>query len=225
VLAIRYNGYAFLLYPTVIIKGFRTVHKFLLWISLRSALKDNLTNHSNRPALIVVDYDPEWPQRYLTERAAVVDSTGNLLLKIEHMGSTSVPGLAAKPVIDMMAAVRTLDDGVRVGEILRTAGYHLIETGMKNRLLYRRDSPDGLRYHLHIVLNTGWDEQLERLLRNYLLKHPELAAEYGILKQQLAVQYADDSDSYTRAKTPFIQRVVDLARDEAGLPRVDVWEE
>jgi GrpB-like predicted nucleotidyltransferase (UPF0157 family) len=188
-------------------------------------MKALLVNNTPLHAIVVVDYDPEWPQQYLTERAAVRDSTGDLLLKIEHMGSTAVPGLAAKPVIDMMGSVQTLDDAVRVGEILQPKGYHLIETGMKNRFLYRRDAPDGMRYHLHVVLDSNWDEQLERLLRDFLLKRSDLAAEYGALKHQLAVQYADDSDGYTRAKTAFIQRVVDLARDEAGLPHVDVWEE
>jgi len=174
----------------------------------------------------VVPPDPAWSEVYQSERAALTGRVGELFVALEHIGSTAVPGLEAKPVIDMMAAVRTLEDGERAAELLRPLGYQPRETGMPRRIfLQKQDGQRGLRFHLHIVEHATWGERNERLLRDYLLAHPEDAAAYGALKRALAEQYADDPDGYTRAKTAFIQEVVDRARRAAGLPPVPVWEE
>jgi len=153
-------------------------------------------------------------------------AVGSSFVRLEHMGSTAVPGLAAKPVIDMMAAVRSLDDGYAALPTLAALGYTLIETGMPQRLFLRKYAPQqGATFHLHIVELATWAERNERLLRDYLLAHPELALQYAELKRRIAEQYLHDPAGYTKAKTAFIQSVVDQARDAVGLPRVTVWEE
>ncbi len=178
------------------------------------------------PIVQIVPSDPAWPQRYQEERARVIEAAAPLLLAIEHIGSTAVPGLAAKPFIDIMAAVAQLSDGAAASAALAGLGYELRESGMRDRLfLRRRDPAQGLVFHLHIVEHASWPERNERLLRDYLLAHPEAARAYGALKRQLALAHAHDGLAYTKAKTGFIQSTVDAARDARGLPRVDVWEE
>lgn len=174
----------------------------------------------------IVAYDPTWPQRYLTERALVLQAIDPMFLAIEHVGSTAVSGLSAKPIIDMMAAVADLCDGLVAVAPLGTLGYQLIETGMPDRVFLRKCEPEqDCSFHLHIVEYAGWHERNERLLRDYLQAHPQAARAYAQLKQQLALTHARDSLAYTKAKTAFIQSLVDRARDEGGLPRVNVWEE
>ena len=96
---------------------------------------------------------------------------------------------------------------------------------MHERFFLRRANARGQVFHLHIVALATWDERKERLMRDYLLRHLEAVKAYGELKQQLALQYADDSVEYTKAKTEFIQEIIDKARAEHGLPPIDVWEE
>lgn len=147
-----------------------------------------------------------------------------VFLAIEHVGSTAVPGLAAKPVIDLMASVETLEVMTPHTETLAGLGYSLLEGVMPNRLFYPRDDSTGRRtHHLHVVTVETWDTRNERLLRDYLLTHPDAAAKYGALKQDLAARLGT-GDDYTKAKTALIQEMVDAARTERGLPLTPVWE-
>ena len=172
----------------------------------------------------VVSYDPDWPRRYAEERACLVGLGDARLMELEHIGSTAVPGLCAKPIIDMMAAVIELNEGLAFALRLNFLGYELIETGMNARLfLRRRSEADGQVFHLHIVERRTWDLRKERLMRDYLLAHPDAASAYSDLKRRLAEALADDSLAYTKAKTAFIQDLIDKARAKIGLSSVDVW--
>ncbi|MBM2613972.1 GrpB family protein [Actinoplanes sp. LDG1-06] len=164
------------------------------------------------------EYDPGWPalaERALTEAFEVL---GDTITVAEHVGSTAVPGLPAKPIIDLMAAAPDLD-AVRDREpALRARGYGYIDTGMPRRLLYRRPG-----YHLHIVTADTWDTRNQRILRDHLRANAGDREAYAALKRELAAA-GDDPDAYTRGKTALIQRMMDDARAERGLPPVDVWE-
>ncbi len=147
--------------------------------------------------------------------------------QLEHIGSTSVPGLAAKPVVDLMAATTDLGQVVHVErKALAPLGYARRKTGMTGRLVYRRNpgiAPAiGVAVHLHVVPSDAWPTQNERLLRDHLLGHPPDAVRYGELKRKLAGEIADPL-AYTRAKTALIQELVDRARSDRGLPAVNVW--
>lgn len=173
----------------------------------------------------VVAYNPDWPDIYKTERDLLLAKTSEFVA-IEHVGSTAVPDQRSKPIIDMMAAVTSLQEVDGLLESLNKLGYHVLETGMQNRLFLRKEAAEtGQVFHLHIVEHATWDERKERLMRNYLLAHPEAVKAYGELKDTLAVQYSQDSLAYTKAKTAFIQDIMDKVMDARGLPRVDVWEE
>jgi GrpB-like predicted nucleotidyltransferase (UPF0157 family) len=101
---------------------------------------------------IVVPYDPTWPQRFQAASAELLAVAGHLFLRLEHIGSTSVPGLAAKPTIDMMASVRRLPDGHAAQRALAALGYALADTGMPERLFFQRLAGPGVpTHHLHVV--------------------------------------------------------------------------
>lgn len=179
------------------------------------------------PSIVEIwPYDPAWPRIAVAEQRALLAIVGSSFVAIEHIGSTAIPGLAAKPVIDLMAALSQLADADRILPLLYARGYQTIDTGMPRRIfLRRRDDAQAIMFHLHLVERATWDQQNERLLRDELRADPALAAGYGRLKQQLATQHPDDMAAYTRAKTDFIQSVVDRARAARGLPWVSVWEE
>ena len=171
----------------------------------------------------VVPYDPAWPAQYRAERERLARALGPQLLEIEHIGSTAVPGLQAKPILDLMAAVPDIEDVgdlvARLGEL----GYLLTDAGMRGRLFLRRAGPPAV--HLHVVGHDSWAGRKERLMRDHLRAHPEDLRRYGALKDRLAPEYRHDGPGYTRAKTALIQEIMDRARAERGLPPVDVWEE
>ncbi|WP_293680870.1 GrpB family protein [uncultured Phenylobacterium sp.] len=174
----------------------------------------------------VVPYDPAWRSAYAEERSAIMGVGGSAVLELEHIGSTAVPGLWAKPIIDMMAAAADLGAALALASRLAARGYQLIETGMTDRLFLRRRAEDGGQiYQLHIVERSAWDERKERLMRDHLLQHPDAVAAYSALKVRLASQYAEESLAYTKAKTAFIQGLVDKARADLGLASIDVWTE
>jgi GrpB-like predicted nucleotidyltransferase (UPF0157 family) len=145
-----------------------------------------------------------------------------LFLAIEHIGSTAVPGLPAKPVIDLMASIDHLDDVD--DHTLETFGYRTVPTDMPERLFYRREDYDSTAYHLHVVPAASWPTRNERLLRDHLLTHPADRDRYAALKRDLMDRHGP-GEAYTRGKTGLIQELTDAARAERGLPSVPVWEE
>jgi len=174
-------------------------------------------------AIEVRPYDPAWPQAAAAAQTELLGRLPGLFTAIEHIGSTAVPGLAAKPIIDLMAAAADLDRIVAHDVALAELGYDRHDTGMPDRLFYRRDHR-GLRYHLHVVPADSWATRNERLLRDYLRGHPGDVRRYAELKRQLAARHTD-GDDYTRGKTELIQELTDRARADRGLPSVPVWEE
>jgi GrpB-like predicted nucleotidyltransferase (UPF0157 family) len=167
----------------------------------------------------VTPYDPHWPRAFATE-ARAVRAILPVLRALEHIGSTAVPDLAAKPIIDMMGAVDALAHLPPHLPALASLGYGLVETGMRDRLFLQRPG-----YNLHIVTLESWPRRKERLMRDALIADPEAATEYAALKQHLAQAHGTDVEAYTRAKTAFVQRLMDRVHDRLGWPRRDVWED
>jgi len=162
----------------------------------------------------IVDYDPAWPEEFEEFRAPVAEALADVALSIEHIGSTAVPGLAAKPVIDIDVVVAESDVAQSI-ERLGELGYeHRGDLGIPSREAFR--SPPGIRKH-HLYLCPSGSPALANHLafRDCLRADDKLAREYGELKRQLAADFSDDKDGYAKAKTAFIVGV--LAR--AGFTR------
>jgi GrpB-like predicted nucleotidyltransferase (UPF0157 family) len=174
--------------------------------------------------LIVVPTTRPGPYASRRPSAELLAATGHLFLRLEHIGSTSVPGLAAKPAIDMMASVRRLPDHPNAQPALAALGYELADTGMPERLFFQRLGGPGVpTHHLHVVTEDSWATRNERLPRDYLRGHPQQARRSAALKRRLSRELGR-GEAYTRAKTALIQELVDAARDQLGLRRVPVWE-
>jgi GrpB-like predicted nucleotidyltransferase (UPF0157 family) len=172
----------------------------------------------------VVPYSPQWPTQFdRVARDLRAALAGVPSAAVEHVGSTSVPGLAAKPVIDLMAAVHDLTHARPHQAALAGLGFHPHDNGMVDRLLYVRvDS--GVRTHiLHVVSLESWPTRNQRIFRDYLRTHPEAAARYARLKREIVVA-GTASGEYARAKTVLVQEFTDRARAELGLPSEPVWE-
>lgn len=167
--------------------------------------------------VVIVSYDTAWPALFEAERDRITAAIGLHITCIEHIGSTAVPGLAAKPIIDMMIGLRSLDDASATIKPLTALGYTYVpahETSMPERRYFSkgRDNVEGASHHIHMVVEGGafWKRHL--LFRDYLRAHPQDAAAYGVLKLRLADQYRHDRAAYTDAKTDFITAVEAKAR-------------
>ncbi|MDN3243065.1 GrpB family protein [Glycomyces tritici] len=173
--------------------------------------------------LHIADYDPDWPRQAHAAIDMLSGAAPGLFAAIEHIGSTAVPGLAAKPVIDLMAAVPRLELVGAHQDALAARGFHPHDNGMADRLLFVR-ADQGVRSHiLHVVTLDGWPTRNQRILRDYLRRHPEDAARYASLKREIAATGTVPGE-YSRAKTALVQELTDRARAEQGLPSEPVWE-
>lgn len=171
----------------------------------------------------IADYDSIWPQTYAREAAGLMADLAPVLILIEHIGSTAVPGLPSKPVIDMMTAVAALPEPAPFARRLAGRGYVLTETGMRDRLLFQRSGRPA--FNLHVVTLDSWPDRHERRMRDALRDDPAKALEYGALKRRLAKVHGDDIASYTIAKTGFIQDLMNEVHDRLGIPHRNVWED
>jgi GrpB-like predicted nucleotidyltransferase (UPF0157 family) len=158
--------------------------------------------------VIVVDYDPEWPRAYGRLRDHVWPIVSDLALRVEHVGSTSVPGLASKPIIDMSIVVACSSQIAGAIERLGAVGYeHRGDLGIEGREAFK--SPPGpIRHHLYLCPegSLGLDNQLA--VRDYLRLNWDMVQAYSNLKVWLAEQFPDDIDEYVAGKSDFIQGIL-----------------
>ncbi len=171
------------------------------------------------PQIIVVEYDPRWPSLFEAESQLLANSLAPLIVAIEHIGSTAVSGLAAKPIIDIMLGVKHLAElERRIPEITRL-GYVYVpefEAMIPERRFFHRACSDIRTHHLHAVeVSTDfWIQQIA--FRNYLRGNQAAATEYAGLKKQLALRFGNDRKRYTTAKTDFITMALRKAHQQSG---------
>ena len=175
--------------------------------------------------ITITDYQPHWPELYQKELVLLKTIIGNHTLDIQHIGSTSVPQLAAKPIIDIMIGVKSLDiaDLYCVPAMVK-AGYEYVskyEATIPHRRYFRKSSPEGIRtHHLHMVeMNSDWWNR-HILFRDHLRNHPEDRDAYGELKKELSLKLYEDKHDYTEAKTGFIEGVLKNANSISNSRRV-----
>lgn len=170
--------------------------------------------------IILSEHRAEWTKFYEQEKDTIISALGTKnISRINHIGSTSVPGLIAKPTIDILLEIPTDADIPSLTAALISAGY-ICNTQPNNpapHLMFMKGyTPQGFRgqaVHLHVRFPGDWNELY---FRDYLRSHPETAKSYGKLKQNLQLRYEHDRDAYTEAKTDFIQEATRLARKEMG---------
>jgi GrpB-like predicted nucleotidyltransferase (UPF0157 family) len=168
--------------------------------------------------LTVVAYRDAWPAEFQQEARRLRQALGDKALQIEHIGSTSVPGLAAKPIIDIAVAVASLAQARPLIPILEALGYEYkpLDTVPERLFFAREQGPEFRTHHLNLSEpDSGfWKNKLA--FRDYLQAHDDLAAEYVELKHQLAAEYARTGILPTDGKTAFVARVLALAESAAG---------
>ena len=159
----------------------------------------------------IVDYDSEWPENFRAAAGELRAAFAGVPVLIEHVGSTSVPGLCAKPVIDILLGAQELLQVEERTAALTRLGYRYrpeYEVEIPDRRYFVRPGDGGPRIHLHAVA-AGSPLWLSHLaFRDALRSDPQLAQQYSELKHRLAVAHADDRAAYTAAKAPFIERVL-----------------
>ncbi len=164
----------------------------------------------------IAEYDPAWPALFERERGLIVGILGDLADAIEHVGSTAVLGLGAKPIIDIMVGLRTLAHHEPSVPPLQALGYtYKGEMGIPGRLYFRKPT-DGIRTHQIHMVELGSDFwQRHILFRDYLRRHPREARAYYELKVRLAAKFRTDREGYTEAKSEFIEAALARARAAA----------
>lgn len=153
---------------------------------------------------MVVEYDPNWLHIFEQLHARVWPAVSDLALSVEHVGSTSVPGLAAKPVIDLNVVARSEQDVPALIERLATLGYvHRGNLGIEGREAFYQPA-DLPRHHLYLSPQGSLGLRNHLTVRDHLRANPAIAREYGELKRRLARAFPDDIDGYIDGKTDFI---------------------
>jgi len=166
----------------------------------------------------VMPYQRDWKEHFESEANVLRAALGGKALRIEHIGSTAIPGIHAKAIIDMMVAVVSLTQAKDLIPVLESLGYvyRPIDT-VPERMYFRKGHmPEYRTHHLNLVTQTSnfWKNQLA--FRDYLRAHEQIANEYVELKKQIAADYARTQEIDLNAKTAFVTKVLELAEKEKG---------
>ena len=159
--------------------------------------------------VILEEYDPTWVEKYKTERCFLLDKIGQWNEGgVEHIGSTAVPDLVAKPVIDIMFGVKSLQQSKPAIDVLIENGYEYWPYKADVMHWFCKPSHVYRTHHLHLIpfASSLWDDRIR--FRDALLSNQKIANQYAALKKELALRYSDDREAYTEKKWPFIQQVL-----------------
>ncbi|MDC2865025.1 GrpB family protein [Bacillus sp. BP-3] len=165
--------------------------------------------------VVIEEYTSKWTLQFTEEQKIIKDIVGDAALAIEHIGSTSVEGLSAKPILDIMVGVRDLNEIDMFIEPLKAIGYeHVLHEEFPNRRFFRKGLWRAGTHHLHIYQygSEEWNHNL--LFRDYIRNHPNVRQQYEQLKKELANKHRFDRVAYTNAKAPFIVDVIQKAKKE-----------
>jgi GrpB-like predicted nucleotidyltransferase (UPF0157 family) len=156
----------------------------------------------------------EWERLFSEEKSRLQAAIGKYVLDIQHVGSTSIPGIVAKPIIDIAIAVKNFEKASVCIKSIEQLGYEYKgENGIPRRHFFAKGNPRTHHIHMNELGSREWNDQIS--FRNYLTLHLEVAKEYAELKMELARQYPTDRQAYLDNKDPFIERVIQLTRSEA----------
>ena len=161
------------------------------------------------------DYNENWEKEYLKEEKLLKEVLGDKIILIEHVGSTSIKGLKAKPIIDILIVIKSLDMIRDIENILKNYNYeNRGPQGVNDRVFFAKGMEDARTHYIHFTepnSNTYYDLVY---FKKYLIDHPKYIKEYCDLKQKLALMYQNDRQKYTKSKNDFIKNVILLAKEE-----------
>ncbi len=161
------------------------------------------------------DYTPRWAELYASEAPRIRSALGSMAVDVQHVGSTAIPGLKAKPILDIAVGIRRLDEALDCQHPLETLGYeYAYWAGIEHDYVFGKGVA---RTHLlHVVEYTGplWRNYLT--FRNALRAHPELVQQYAALKIELSQQFGTDRGAYTAGKAGFIHDIITTYAGEAS---------
>ena len=169
----------------------------------------------------LVKYDPNWVAMFELEKRHLIDCLPkSIVMRIEHFGSTAIPGIFSKPIIDMLVEVSSLKETRKfIVPILENQGYDYFwrpswgdDIPPYYAWFIKRNKEGARTHHIHMV-ESGFENWERLLFRDYLKEHPNLAQEYSDLKEDLSIQFKNDRVQYTNAKTDFITKATNSAKE------------
>jgi GrpB-like predicted nucleotidyltransferase (UPF0157 family) len=158
--------------------------------------------------ITIVDYDPDWPARFEAEATRLREALGSVAVRIDHVGSSAVPGLPAKPIVDIQVSVRQLEPMIAYRLPLEGLGYEYeADPNMEDYRFFRGSARPRL-VHIHVCEAGSFHERRHLAFRDWMRTHPGDAQRYAALKQRLAAREWASADAYADAKGPFIDEIV-----------------
>jgi GrpB-like predicted nucleotidyltransferase (UPF0157 family) len=170
------------------------------------------------PAVRIVDYDPAWPEEAERELARVAEALGETVVRLDHVGSTSVPGLAAKPIVDLQVSVAALEPQAAYVEPLEAIGYLFVPFATSpDYHFFGKPAERPRTHHLHVCLAGSHEELRHLAVRDYLCADREEAARYEAVKRESARLHPEDRVAYMEGKDAFVaeleQRALAVAKE------------
>jgi GrpB-like predicted nucleotidyltransferase (UPF0157 family) len=176
-------------------------------------MADGEYNNPEQREVELVPHNPEWSQLADEETKRILEQLLIPVIGIYHIGSTSIPGIKAKPIIDFVMEVEDLDEVIRSVEVLEKLGYiSKGEYGIPGRQFFTKDTNNERSHHLHVFQKGHPDIERHLVFRDFLRANPEAAREYEKIKEKLAKRFPKKSGSYTEAKSDFILSMDEVAR-------------
>lgn len=169
-------------------------------------------DHFDDEPIRIEAYGSDWPERFEQERAGLIELLGTEITGgVHHVGSTAVPGLDAKPIIDILVGVKDLESARTYIEPLAKLDYRYAPYRVEEMVWFCKPHPSRRTHHLHLVPTGSPRYKAELALRDYLRSNPDVADEYASLKHRLATEFEHDREAYTAAKKSFVDDIVQRA--------------
>lgn len=163
-----------------------------------------------RGIVILKDYNKEWSKLFDKEAKLISSIISNYLVNIQHIGSTAIPGIVAKPIIDIAIGIDDLSNIKQIITLLEEGGYEYRgEQGIPDRHLFVKGNEECRTHHIHVMVNTSYDWKKHILFRDYLKSNPKVAKQYSELKKRLAAKFEFDREKYTNGKEEFILGILE----------------
>ena len=165
-----------------------------------------------RGVVVLKPYNKVWNKAFEQEASLISEKISDYIIEIQHIGSTAIHGIVAKPIIDLAVAINSLSNIEKIIEPLNEIDFiHRGEQGIPGRHLFVKGDEDRRTHHMHVMEKTNGEWRKHIVFRDYLISHPSVARKYGKLKMKLFKKHEHDREKYTDGKSDFIQKIVKKA--------------